>query len=85
MYLDASHVICFFLPYVGTLAIVEGGLRPPSFSMSLLAGALSCRWMLLLSFIDTIVVLEGAPRPPEILMSLFVALSCLLDASQAIC
>ena len=66
MYLDASHVIRFFLPYVGTLAIVEGGLRPPSFSMSLLAGALSCLWMLLLSFVDTIVILEGALRPPDI-------------------
>ena len=64
--MDVCHVICFLLTYVGALAILEGGLRPPSFSMSLLAGALSCLWMLLLSFIDTIVILEGALRPPDI-------------------
>ena len=60
------------------LVILEGGLRPPSFLMSLLVGVLSCPWMLLLLSVDTIAIVQGGLRPPSFFMSLLVrAASCL--------
>ena len=61
------------LSYVAILVILEGGLRPPSFSMSLLL------WpCLVLQYVGTLVILEGGLRPPYFLMNLLVGdFSCL--------
>ena len=78
MSLDASLVIC------DTLVILEGGLRPPSFLISLSVGALSFLQILILSSADTLVILESGLRPPSFLMGLLVGVLS-LDASLVIC
>ena len=50
-------------------SVEEGGLWP-LFLRSILVGALSCLWLLLLPFVDTIGTLEGGPRPPYSLKNL---------------
>ena len=60
-----------------TLVILVGGLRPPSYLMSLLVGLLSCPWMLLLSSVDTLAILEMICATSLLMILLVRALTCL--------